>query len=93
MARFTHVVFDLDGTLLDTEGLYTAATREVAEVYGKHFPLELKRRCMGADNRTSAATIIAELGLPLSVDGFLALRDAAFERRLAQVQPIAGAAE
>ena len=51
------VIFDLDGTLLDTEPLYTKAAQQVVSQFGKNFNLELKLRIMGGDSRTSAATV------------------------------------
>ena len=41
------VIFDLDGTLLDTENLYTEATQGVVARYGKRFTNELKKRSAG----------------------------------------------
>uniref|UniRef100_A0A914WLG1 pseudouridine 5'-phosphatase n=1 Tax=Plectus sambesii TaxID=2011161 RepID=A0A914WLG1_9BILA len=43
----THVIFDLDGLLLDTEPLYTIANNQILAKYGKEFSWELKRQQMG----------------------------------------------
>ena len=59
------VIFDLDGTLLDTERLYSLATQEVVDPYGKTFDLNLKRQVMGGDARIGAALVINRLELPL----------------------------
>jgi len=37
LSDFSHVIFDLDGVLLDTEKLYTEATQAVVGQYGKTF--------------------------------------------------------
>ena len=37
LAPFSHVIFDLDGVLLDTEPLYTGATQAVVGKYGRTF--------------------------------------------------------
>jgi len=67
-------IFDLDGTLLDTEPLYTEAGQAVLEPFGKVFDPALKRRTMGGDSRTSAGIIIQHYGLPLTVEEFLSQR-------------------
>lgn len=45
--KITHVIFDMDGTLLDTEPVYTIATQEILAKYGKKFEWSLKSKMMG----------------------------------------------
>jgi pseudouridine-5'-monophosphatase len=87
------VIFDLDGTLLDTEPLYSIATQQVVAPFGKTFDLALKRKIMGGDSRVSAATVISELDLPLTVDEFLEQRAAILTRLFAESPEISGAGE
>ncbi|KAA0202380.1 hypothetical protein HAZT_HAZT010903, partial [Hyalella azteca] len=67
----THVIFDMDGLLLDTERLYTVAISELTEEYGKAYPWELKVQCMGMKGDASAKLIIDSLELPLTVPEYL----------------------
>ncbi|KAH7949342.1 hypothetical protein HPB49_007863 [Dermacentor silvarum] len=67
----SHVLFDLDGLLLDTEKLYTHAAERVASRYGKTFTWELNRRVLGTPDTCAARTIVEILGLPLTPDEFL----------------------
>jgi pseudouridine-5'-monophosphatase len=69
------IIFDLDGTLLDTEPLYTEATQKVLDPFGHTYSMELKKRCMGGDSRLSAQMTIAEYDLPMSVDEYLSTRN------------------
>jgi pseudouridine-5'-monophosphatase len=69
------VIWDLDGTLLDTEPLYTEAVQAVVGRYGKTYDWSLKRRIVGGDARVGAALVIRELGIPLGVDEYLRERD------------------
>jgi pseudouridine-5'-monophosphatase len=69
------IIFDLDGTLLDTEPLYTEATQKVLDPFGHTYSMELKKRCMGGDSRLSAQMTIDEYDLPMSVDEYLSIRN------------------
>ncbi|MBQ76311.1 MAG: HAD family hydrolase [Gammaproteobacteria bacterium] len=69
------IIFDLDGTLLDTEPLYTDATQRLLDLYGHTFTMELKKRCLGGDSRRSAQMTIDEYTLPLTVDEYLTARE------------------
>lgn len=64
----THVLFDMDGLLLDTETLYTEATQQVASRYGKEYTWEIKCAVMGFAGSESTRVIIDRLQLPLSVE-------------------------
>lgn len=86
-----YVLFDLDGTLLDTEALYSAAASDVCARYGKTYTLALKRSVMGGDSRQGAERVVRELGLPISPAEYLRERDARLEALLPTCQPMPGA--
>lgn len=69
------LIFDLDGTLLDTEPLYTTAAQKVMDPYGATYTMALKRQAMGGDSRRSAQLAIDHGQLPLSVDEYLQQRE------------------
>ena len=47
LSDYSHVIFDLDGVLLDSEKLYTEATQRVVGEYGKTFEWSLKASMIG----------------------------------------------
>ncbi|XP_064478126.1 pseudouridine-5'-phosphatase-like [Ornithodoros turicata] len=68
MASFrpvTHVLFDMDGLLLDTEKLYTKAIEDVAQRYGKHYTWDMKVQVMGTTGVDSARKVVDLLQLPI----------------------------
>jgi pseudouridine-5'-monophosphatase len=85
------VIFDLDGTLLDTEGLYTDAARNVCARYGAVYTLELKRRVMGGDTFHGAQLVTRELGLPLSPQAYIAEREQELNQLLPRATAMPGA--
>ena len=88
---FDGVIFDLDGTLLDTEPLYTEATQAVVGRYGKVFDWSIKQHIVGGQAQAGAAYTIAQLGLPLTVDEFLHARAVELHVLFANVAPMPGA--
>ncbi|MDA0979518.1 MAG: HAD-IA family hydrolase [Proteobacteria bacterium] len=84
-------IFDLDGTLLDTEPLYSQAAQKVLDPYGHTYTMELKRRVMGGDSTRSAQLTIDEFDLPMSAAGFLAAREAFLEELFPAAEEIEGA--
>jgi pseudouridine 5'-phosphatase len=87
------LIFDLDGTLLDTEPLYTMAAQKVMDPYGATYTLALKQKSMGGDSRRSAQLAIDHGQLPLSVDEYLHQREGYLIRLFADApeMPDAGA--
>jgi len=87
----THVLFDMDGVLLDTERLYTQATQSIVGRYGKVFGPDLKRETMGRDAQVSARILVERLGVPLTADEFLAERGPILEALVAECRAMDGA--
>ncbi|MFT5560282.1 MAG: HAD superfamily hydrolase (TIGR01509 family) [Candidatus Azotimanducaceae bacterium] len=69
------LIFDMDGTLLDTEPLYTDATQKVLDPYNATYSLALKQQCIGGDSHVSAQIVIDAFNLPLTSEAFLSARE------------------
>ncbi|XP_030837935.1 pseudouridine-5'-phosphatase [Strongylocentrotus purpuratus] len=67
-AQITHVIFDMDGLLIDTERLYTIVYDKVCGKYGKTFTWEIKQKLMGRKTMESAQMIIDILKLPVNAE-------------------------
>nr|XP_026497299.1 pseudouridine-5'-phosphatase-like [Vanessa tameamea] len=67
----THVLFDMDGLLLNTEEYYMMGFQQVASRYGKEFTFDLKCKIMGKQSQELASSIINELNLPLTEEEFI----------------------
>ncbi|KAJ2954787.1 hypothetical protein O0L34_g3092 [Tuta absoluta] len=66
----THVLFDMDGLILNTEELYSQAFQNILSRFGKEYTFQLKMRLMGLQARETAEMIIQELDLPMTPDQF-----------------------
>lgn len=85
------VIFDMDGLLLDTEGVYTEVTDLIAKRYGKSFDWALKQNTIGRGARDLSEYVINALELPLSVDEFLEVRQPMLDERFPLALPMPGA--
>lgn len=85
------VIFDMDGLLLDTEGIYTEVTELITRRYGKAFDWAVKQNTIGRGARDFSAYIIDTLQLPISVDEFLEMRQPMLEERFPHSPAMPGA--
>ncbi|GIX96128.1 pseudouridine-5'-phosphatase [Caerostris darwini] len=66
----THVIFDMDGLIFDTEKIYTDIHQAICSKYGKIFTWEVKIKCMGKVADEAARTFIREMELPMTVEEY-----------------------
>ncbi|XP_057657886.1 pseudouridine-5'-phosphatase-like [Diorhabda carinulata] len=67
----THVLFDLDGIIIDSETIYEKISNDLAREYGKTYSKQLKSKVMGTPEFETCKTIVDELNLPISPEEFL----------------------
>jgi len=74
--RITHVIFDVDGTLLDTERVYTDVTNAVLAPFGHTLTWSLKQHLMGRPALEACQITVDTLGLAdrITAEKFLARR-------------------
>ncbi|KAK3913238.1 putative pseudouridine-5'-phosphatase [Frankliniella fusca] len=63
-SKVTHVLFDMDGLLLDTEKLYRCAISEALQTYGKEYTPEVMLMVTGTTERDTVQIIVNEYNLP-----------------------------
>jgi len=66
----THVLFDLDGLLLDTEGSHEKVISEIAGRYGKEYTHDVKMKLLGTTEQDTARLAISEMNLPITIQEF-----------------------
>ena len=75
----THVIFDMDGVLLDTERFYSAVTQAIVGRWGKVFDWSVKGNMIGRPARDSARYLVETLALPITPAEYLREREAMLE--------------
>ena len=71
----THIIYDMDGLLLDTESLHERVNQEIARRYGKTFDKDTKIAIAGRPTLNSAAILVEKLQLPLTAEEYLVERN------------------
>ncbi|HZR80011.1 MAG TPA: HAD-IA family hydrolase [Candidatus Binatia bacterium] len=89
----THVVFDMDGVLLDTERFYTEVTQDIVGRFGKTFDWSVKSRMIGRPAIEAARTLVEALALPMTAEDYLAEREEALAAKMPSALPMPGARE
>lgn len=89
----THVIFDMDGLLINTEDCYSALFAKILAEYGTSQPYELKLKCMGRKPHLANQILIDELNLPCTVDDIMAKMALYYEDIFSKCDLLPGAAK
>jgi pseudouridine-5'-monophosphatase len=87
----THVIYDMDGVLLDTECFYTQVSQVIAGRYGKTFDWSVKSKMIGLRSSDSARILTETLDLPISPDEYLRQRAEMLVELFPRAEPMPGA--
>lgn len=66
--KVSHVIFDLDGLLIDSEFLYFKTFSKIAREYGKIYNERVMEKHLGMPANKGCQVIIDELNLPITVN-------------------------
>jgi pseudouridine-5'-monophosphatase len=87
----THVLYDMDGLLLDTEPFYTEVTQAIVSRYGHTFDWTVKSRMIGKKAADSARILVDALQLPISPEDYLRERESMLLALFPKAQAMPGA--
>jgi beta-phosphoglucomutase-like phosphatase (HAD superfamily) len=86
----THVLFDMDGTLINTVSAYTKTFTEIIEMHSKKFDTAFKRSQTGMRFVDKAPTFLKHYDLPYSVQEFGEMFQDMVNPRLRECKLLAG---
>ena len=89
--KITHVIYDLDGLLLDTEPLHLLMIQTIVSRYGKLFDPSIQSKFAGRNALDSAQILVEMLALPITAQAFLEEREVFLDQLLPQAKPLPGA--
>ena len=89
----THCIFDLDGTLVDSEKLYFTAIDTVLRKYGSRHTIELCRKINGTTRDEYSRILVEDCNLPISPVEFLEQMDAISQTLLGDTELLPGVAK
>jgi pseudouridine-5'-monophosphatase len=69
--KVTHVIFDMDGLLIESESAYDKVINEMAQPFGKTYTKDIRIKILGTPEIDTAKIAIREMQLPYTVDKFL----------------------
>ena len=87
----THVIFDMDGVLLDTERFYTEVTQAIVGRFGKTFDWSVKGNMIGRNALESARYLVEAMALPITPEQYLREREAGLEALAPSANAMPGA--
>jgi HAD superfamily hydrolase (TIGR01509 family) len=90
---FAALIWDLDGTLVDSEPAHHAARNDALMELGLTVPEDFHVRMLGVNDLDIHAALVAEAGATIAADEWQALKLAHYRRHTASVHPRSGVAE
>ena len=87
------LIYDMDGLLLDTEGIYTEVTQQIVGEYGKVFDWSVKEKIIGRRSIQAAEIIVESLDLPISPQDYLDSRKDVLLEKFKDTEALPGAKE
>lgn len=67
----THVIFDMDGLLLDTETIYKRIITDISKRYGREYTQEVREKILGTQMADTARLAVQLMKLPITPDEWL----------------------
>ena len=91
--KISCLIYDMDGLLLDTEGIYTEVTQDIVGEFGKVFDLSVKKKIIGRPSFQAAKIIVESLDLPITPKDYLDSRKDVLIEKFKNTHPLPGAKE
>ncbi|CAH1992464.1 unnamed protein product [Acanthoscelides obtectus] len=91
--KVTHVIFDMDGLLIESETMYDKIINDIAMQFGKTYTDDIKMKILGTPEKDTARIAVTEMQLPITVEEFFKMYKAKVFVELQNPELMPGAKE